>query len=81
MITPWTDGNGDQEEFALAVRRWCTFHDALSDANSNKIPRALRGSCLHSQLFDRTKDLCLAISDEELASIEEVEKIIGCVHH
>ena len=63
---PWTDGKGDQEEYRNSVKLWQTFHNALPDSNSNKIPPALQAICLKSQLYGRAKDLCSGISEVQL---------------
>ena len=70
--TPWTDGRGNQEGFAIAVKLWEQFHDKLPSSNSNKMTADLCGICLKSQLFGRALDLTKGISDEFIASEDGV---------
>ena len=58
---PWTDGRGNQEQYAEGVSLWQAFQDTLADSNSNKEAKAARGIMLQSQLFGRARDLCKAI--------------------
>lgn len=77
---PWTDGKGDQVEYRDAVALWQTFHNALPDNNRNKIPTALQAICLKSQLFERVKDLCSGVTDEQLVSEDAVSLIVGQIY-
>lgn len=77
---PWTDGRGDQAEYASAVKLWSRFHDMLPDANSNKVPVGLRGIMLQSNLFGRAKDLCKVLSDAEIQSDEGMNLIVRVLH-
>jgi len=78
--TPWTDGRGNQEGFARAVKLWGQFHDKLPASNSNKIPADLRGICLKSQLFGRALDLCKGIPDDDIASENGAQLIIDAIY-
>ena len=77
---PWTDGRGNQEEYARAVTQWATFQDGLPDSNSNKIGIPLRGICLIAQLFGRAKDLCMGLTAEQLASSDGVKLIVSTIY-
>ena len=77
---PWTDGKGDQEEYRNSVKLWQTFHNALPDSNSNKIPPALQAICLKSQLYGRAKDLCSGISEVQLTGDHAVDLIVGKIY-
>lgn len=77
---PWTDGKGDQEEYNKSVKLWKSFHTALPDSNSNKIPANLRAICLKSQLYGRAKDLCSRISDEQLLDFNGVKLNVECIY-
>ena len=77
---PWTDGKGDQDEYASAVALWQAFHDKLPDSNSNKIPKELRGIILMSNLFGRAKDLCKKIPDQEIQSDTGVDAIVKAIY-
>ena len=61
---PWIDGIGPQDEYTDAVSEWSNFHDLLSNGNSNKLEKNLRGSILKSQCIGRAKDLVKAIPIE-----------------
>ena len=73
---PWTDGKGNQEDYKTSVDLWSAFHDALPNTNSNKIPAALRGIMLQSNLFGRAKEICRKIPDDIVRSFEGQEAII-----
>lgn len=60
---PWTDGRGDQSEFAEAVRRWRAFHNNLPENNSNKIDAVNQGIVLQSYLYGCARDLSKSIPD------------------
>lgn len=77
---PWTDGKGDQEEYADSVKLWNYFHDKLPANNSNKIPVDLRGIMLQSALYGRAKDLCRQIGDEVIQLDAGVSAIIIALH-
>lgn len=77
---PWTDGRGDQEPYATAVKVWSSYHEALSDANSNKISKTFRGYTLRAQLFDRAVYLCLLIPLEILQSEDGEDAIVKCLY-
>lgn len=76
---PWTDGVGNQEEYHRSVMLWKKFHDALPDANGNKIPANLQGLMLQSQLYGRARDVCKSLSDADISSAEGAMKIVGTV--
>ena len=77
---PWTDGCGNQEEFARSVAQWSKFHDGLPDSNSNKIGVPLRGICLAAQLFGRAKDLCIGLTSDELSSPNGTKLIVSKIY-
>lgn len=77
---PWTDGKGNQEDYASSVSLWTAFHNKLPDTNSNKIPDELRGIMLQSQLFGRARDLCKKIPDDTIQSSSGAEAIVKAVH-
>ena len=77
---PWTDGVGDQENYANAVSRWCAFHDSLPDTNSNKVLRGSRGLILQSQLYGRAKVKGDALSDDLLKCAKGVDAVIDAVY-
>lgn len=66
----WTDGRGDQPDYAKAVAVWSDFHDMLPDTNFNKINADLSGIFLNSQLYGRARDLSLGISDTTTKTAE-----------
>lgn len=74
---PRTNGRGNQEPYATAVRRWCSYNDALTDGNQNKIPKNLRGLTLHAQLYDRAFDLRPSIPDEIPLSNAGVDAVVN----
>lgn len=63
---PWTDDRGNQEEYANAVDLWSNFHDLLPVINASKIPSALQGIMLQSQLYGRARDLVKKIDPEDI---------------
>ena len=77
---PWTDGKGDQLEYAKAVKKWCAFHDKHHDSNSNKISLINRGIVLQSHLYGRAKDLCDCLEDDEIASDKGAQLIVNTVY-
>ena len=77
---PWTDGRGNQDQYASAVALWKAFHDKLPDANSNKIPKDLQGIMLQSQLYGRARDLCKSIPDETIQSEDGSEAIVNKIY-
>lgn len=77
---PWTDGKGNQEQYAKNVELWVALHDKLPDSNNNKIPEALQGIMLQSQLFGRARDLVKKIPDDVIQSDEGVAAIVGAIY-
>eukprot|EP00178_Gracilaria_changii_P001339 TRINITY_DN1187_c0_g1_i12.p1 TRINITY_DN1187_c0_g1~~TRINITY_DN1187_c0_g1_i12.p1 ORF type:complete len:348 (-),score=40.05 TRINITY_DN1187_c0_g1_i12:1053-2096(-) len=77
---PWTDGKGNQEPYATAVRQWSALHGKLNDDNSNKIPEDLQGIMLQSQLYGRARDLCKSIPQDIIESKDGVQAIVGAVY-
>lgn len=65
---PWTDARGDQEQYMRSVKLWKKYHDGLPNNNGNKIPAALQGVVLQSQLFGRAQDIGSKVSDEDITS-------------
>ncbi len=79
-LVPWTDGKGNQEDYVRAVRSWSAFHDMLSDNNSNKILKKLRGNMLHSHLYGRAKYLRQELPFEQISSEDGCDKICKALH-
>jgi len=77
---PWTDGKGNQEEYANSVSLWCAFHDKLPSSNSSKIPKELQGIMLQSQLYGRAKDLVKIAEAEKIQSAEGVNAILKAMY-
>ena len=77
---PWTDGVGNQEPYAHAVKQWSLFHDGLADNNSNKINKQLRGIVLEGNLYGRAKDLAKSISPTKLSSERGADLIVSTIH-
>ena len=77
---PWTDGKGNQEEYATSVRLWNTFHDKFPDSNSNKIPVTLRRIMLQFQLYGRARDICKSVSDTDIQSDNDSKAIISAIY-
>ena len=77
---PRTDGVGDQEAYANAVKRWCAYHDSLPNANSSKVFKASRGMILHSQLYGRAKIKGDALSDGVLCSDSGADSIVDVIY-
>jgi len=77
---PWTDGIGNQEGYAESVKLWKTYHDSLVPTNSTKIPAALQGIVLQSQLFGRAKDTVRKLAASEIASETGATKIVNALH-
>ena len=77
---PWTDGRGNQEQYAEAVSLWEAFQDTLADSNSNKVPKGARGIMLQSQLYGRARDLCKAIPDEMIRSDDGADAIVEALY-
>lgn len=77
---PWTDGRGNQEQYAEAVSLWEAFQDTLADSNSNKVAKAARGIMLQSQLYGRARDLCKAIPDSTIRSDQGAEAIVQALY-
>ena len=77
---PWTDGKGNQEEYAKSVDLWDAFHNRLPDSNSHKITAELRGIMLQSQLYGRARDMCRSIPDSEIQSADGWKKIIQAIY-
>lgn len=76
----WTDGRGNQEVYAHAVKQWGKFHDGLLHSNSNKIATSLPGIFLEAQLYGRAMDLCKCITDEQLASDKGASLIVKAIY-
>ena len=77
---PWTDGKGNQEEYAKAVELWNAFHNKLTDSNSNKIPADLRGIMLQSQLYGRARDICRSITDTDIQSNTGWKSVVDAIY-
>ena len=77
---PWTDGKGNQEEYAKSVELRNAFHNKLPDSNSNKIPLALRGIMLQSQLYGRAMDMCKSTLDEDIQSTTGSDHIVSAIY-
>ena len=77
---PWTDGKGNQEEYARAVKMWRTFHNKLPDGHAAKILPSLQGIMLQSQLFGRARDLCMKISSDIIESDDGPDAIVNEIH-
>eukprot|EP00171_Calliarthron_tuberculosum_P017605 IDg17605t1 len=77
---PWTEGKGNQEDYATSVALWSQFHNKLPNQNSNKIPADLRGIMLQSQLYGRARDLCKKISAETIQSENGADSIVKAVY-
>lgn len=59
---------------------WSAFQDELPDNNSNKIPTALRGIMLFSQLYGCARDICKTISMDVIKSEDGVSETIKAIH-
>ncbi len=77
---PWTDGAGDQEQYACSVALWRAFHDKLPESNTRKIPYALQGIMLQSQLYGRALDLSKKIPDSIIQSEQGTDAIVNDVY-
>ena len=77
---PWTDGIGDQEDYANAVKRWCAFHDSLHDNNANKVMKVSRGMILQSQLYVRAKIRGDDFHDTVLCSEDGVTAVVDAIY-
>lgn len=77
---PWTDGKGDQSQYARSVKLWEAFHNELPANNSNKIAVNLRGIRLLSQLYGRAKSLCQNITNNVLKSDAGVKAIVDATY-
>lgn len=77
---PWTDGKGDQEEYADSVSLWRAFHEKLPDNHGSKIPTELQGIMLQSQLFGRARDIVKLIDEKVIQSEEGVDAIVNALH-
>lgn len=77
---PWTDGVGNQEPYANAVRRWSVFHDTLPDCYGNKALKESHGMIIHSQLFGRAKIRGDALDDDVLSFENGVVVIVDAVY-
>ena len=78
--TPWTDKKGPQDQYYQAVKLWKQFHNKFLDGNSNKIPQALQGLTLQSQLFGRALDLFKKVSPEDIESEYRALRVASAIH-
>lgn len=76
----WTDGRGDQQGYAKAVRGLCAFYDNLSEDNSNKIDKYSRTVFLLYNLYGCVADMCEWIGEKVLGSDNEVELIVSHIN-
>lgn len=77
---PWTDGRGDQTEFAESMGRWQAFHANLPDGYSNKIAANNQSIVLLSHLYGQARDLCRSISGDIINSKSGVDVIVSAIH-
>ena len=77
---PWTDGRGNQEEYANAVKLWSNFHDLLPATNSDKIPSALQGIMLQSQLYGRTRDVVKKVDPADIKKEGGAQLIVNAIY-
>lgn len=77
---PLTDGKGNQEKFVNALKSWESFHDELADTNIDKLPKSLRGTVLHSHLYERAKDFCKHTTFSKMKSKTGVKLICNILH-
>ena len=77
---PWTDGKGNQEQYAAAVRLWKLFHDTFPDSNGNKIPKSLQAVMFRSKIYCQAADLCKRLTDSDLADEAGTQKVLDCVY-
>lgn len=76
----WTDGKGSQESYYESVLQWKKFHDTLLDTNNNKVPAALQGLVLLSQLYGRAKDLAKKVSEADLSTDDGALRVAEAIH-
>lgn len=79
-FVPWTDRQGDQQEYARAVKKRSAFHNNLADGDSNKIRKVNRGTVLQANLYGRAKDLCDGLDDVKVASEDGVALVVSTTY-
>ncbi len=78
---PWTDGKGDQAQYASSVSLWKSFHEQSSCKQSKaKFRKDLQGIMLLSQLYGRALDVCKKIPDNVVQSVDGVKSIVQAVY-
>lgn len=77
---PWTDEIGPQDRYAEEVAEWLSYHDLLSDSNSNKLPKNVRGITLNSQLYGRVRDLVRSVPPGELECDEGTDHVVAAIY-
>lgn len=77
---PYTDGKGDQTEFANAVRRWQPSHANLPHGYSSKIAPNNQGIVVPSHLYRRARDLCRSIPEDVINSKNGATAIVSAIH-
>lgn len=77
---PRTDGTGNLQEFLDSVNNLSEFHDELSDANANNIPKNLCGTVLLSHLYVRAQDLSMGLTKDLIKSSNDVQAIFDVLY-
>jgi len=80
VAVPWTDGEGNLDEYALAVSSWKQFHDALPMAHSNKIPANVQGIILRGNLYGRAWDMAKGIPSKVISGADGARAIVKAVY-
>lgn len=69
---PWTDGIGNQPEYADSVLLRDTLQDELFDSKSNKSSKNNRGIVVLSNLYGRVRDFCKELDHKKGAGEDNV---------
>lgn len=75
---PWTDEQGDQQEFAEAGRQWRAFHKKLP--NSSKTVTVNQGIVVQSHLYGHAQNICKSIPESTINIKDGVDATVNAVH-
>lgn len=79
-FVPRTEEQGDQQEYAKAVKKWNALCDNIADGISNIIGKANCGILLYANLYGCAKDLCDDLDDVAVTSEGGAALIVSTIY-
>lgn len=70
---------GPQAVYVEKVKAWYAFHDLLSNSNSKKLWKKLRGTILKSQFYGLAKDIIKSVPQGKLSQNNGCEYVINSI--